>query len=200
MYKKGKIELICPTCKTIFYRWRCQVEKGSGKFCSRKCIRRSDDYKKNLSDKYSGKGNPYWGGVEKSEKGSFKLSALHISITKQLPKPKYCNCCRKVTPIDLANISQKYKKDLSDWEWLCRKCHMIKDGRLEKLNANRRGLVKPLINCKICDEKKKNKAYGYCLQCYEKIRYYSKQRKNQTQLNNLSFEDAVKIVKRLLNQ
>lgn len=71
--------------------------------------------------------NPMWKGDK------VKLIALHEWIGNRLPKPKFCQDCNKVPPYDLANISQEYKRDLSDWEWLCRKCHMLKDGRLEKL-------------------------------------------------------------------
>ncbi len=41
-------------------------------------------------------------------------------------------------PLDLSNKSGKYKRDLIDWEWLCRRCHMIKDGRLDKLHKKRK--------------------------------------------------------------
>lgn len=61
------------------------------------------------------------------------LKALHVWILKRKPKPKLCIRCKKVPPKDLANISQKYKRDIKDFEWLCRKCHMKKDGRLKKL-------------------------------------------------------------------
>jgi hypothetical protein len=39
--------------------------------------------------------------------------------------------CKQKRKLEVANISQQYKRDLSDWEWLCRKCHMTKDGRLK---------------------------------------------------------------------
>ena len=71
-----------------------------------------------------GENNSQW----KGDKVSY--SALHDYIAWHLPKTELCQCCNKVPPYDLANISQKYKRDLSDWEWLCRKCHMEKDGRL----------------------------------------------------------------------
>ena len=74
----------------------------------------------------SGDKNPMWKGNKAG------LDAIHIWIRKRLPKPKKCQNCKIVPPLDLANISQNYKRILSDWEWLCRKCHMIKDGRLKK--------------------------------------------------------------------
>ena len=58
---------------------------------------------------------------------------LHKWIKRRLRKPSVCSECHIKPPIDLANISQEYKRDLSDWEWLCRKCHMVKDGRLDQL-------------------------------------------------------------------
>lgn len=67
--------------------------------------------------------NPNWKG------NNVGYTALHSWIKRRLPKPALCNCCEKELPRDLANISQEYKRTTSDWEWLCRKCHMKKDGR-----------------------------------------------------------------------
>ena len=69
-------------------------------------------------------------------KDNVGYSALHEWVKKYLFKPEFCQDCGIAKPVDLANISQEYKRDLSDWEWLCRRCHMIKDGRLLKLNPN----------------------------------------------------------------
>ena len=35
-----------------------------------------------------------------------------------------------------AEIDGNYNRELSNWEWLCRKYHMTKDGRLEKITKN----------------------------------------------------------------
>lgn len=72
--------------------------------------------------------NPAWKGDRVS------IGALHDWVKYRLEKPIFCQSCHMVSPFDLANISQEYKRDLSDWEWLCRGCHMLKDGRLERLN------------------------------------------------------------------
>ena len=72
--------------------------------------------------------NPNW----KSE--NVGLEALHNWVKRRLVKPQVCRGCNQPKALDLANISQLYKRDLSDWEWLCRSCHMIKDGRIEKLH------------------------------------------------------------------
>ena len=70
-----------------------------------------------------GKKNGMWKGDNVS------YAALHDWVKYHLPKVKLCQICKKVPPYDLANISGEYKRDLTDWQWLCRKCHMVSDGR-----------------------------------------------------------------------
>ena len=120
---KGKAEFKCQTCGIIFYKWRISVNK----YCSKKCMRHTKEWKDNLSKKLKSENNGMWKG------DSVGLDALHIWVRNRIKKPKFCQYCKTKRPYDLANISQKYKRDLSDWEWLCRKCHMIKDGRLKNL-------------------------------------------------------------------
>ncbi len=66
--------------------------------------------------------NPMW----KGDKVSYY--SIHEWIANRKPKPKLCEKCKKKPPYDLANISGKYKRDINDFKWLCRKCHMIEDG------------------------------------------------------------------------
>lgn len=104
------------------------------------------------------------------------IDALHTYVRKNLPKPAKCQSCGEAEPYDLANISQEYKRDLSDWEWLCRKCHMIKDGRLNTLLTHH-----PKLGSKECLEcgsvfKPHNQASKFCSSpCFGK--YYFKLRK-----------------------
>lgn len=84
-------------------------------------------------------------GLTRNEKhGNWKgdavgYTALHLWVQRRKPKPKTCECCGKRKQLlDLANISQLYKRDLTDWEYLCRKCHMTKDGRLSRLQQRRK--------------------------------------------------------------
>ena len=58
--------------------------------------------------------------------------SLHEWVRIHKPKPESCEICKLVKGLEIANISQEYKRDLSDWEWICRRCHMQKDGRLAK--------------------------------------------------------------------
>lgn len=81
--------------------------------------------------------NPMWRGQDVG------YSALHAWIKRRLSKPLGCNDCGEIKSLDLANISQEYKRELSDWEWLCRKCHMSKDGRMKRLmeTSNMKGHI-----------------------------------------------------------
>ena len=93
-------------------------------------------------NKFRGAGNPNWKG------DSVGYTGLHYWVKRWKPMPTLCEHCKKVPPYDLANISGKYKRDLNDWEYLCRHCHMTADGRMLNLkqhsankspNARRRG-------------------------------------------------------------
>lgn len=70
---------------------------------------------------YNWKDNPnYW--------------TLHRWIYTNKPKAQYCEKCgRSEVRLECANISGKYKRDVDDYKWLCRKCHMESDGRLGNL-------------------------------------------------------------------
>lgn len=73
--------------------------------------------------------NPNWVGDK------IGRHAVHDWIKRRFPKPTLCQICKIKEPMDLANKSKTYNKktytrDLKNWSWLCRRCHMISDGRL----------------------------------------------------------------------
>ena len=126
-----------------------------------------------------GKNHPKW----KGEKVSYGV--LHKWIRTKIARPQFCQNCNKKPPKDLANISQTYKRDVNDWEWLCRSCHMIKDGRLEKLKLSgfKNGIIPfnkgkrkgKIIKCTTCGKEKYfrlSMAIGrkYCSQSCRKYR------------------------------
>lgn len=74
-----------------------------------------------------GSKNPRWKG-EKINPGP----SLHQWVGRNKPKPKMCENCGKKPPYDLANKGV-YNKNFDNWEWLCRGCHMRKDGRINQL-------------------------------------------------------------------
>lgn len=53
-----------------------------------------------------------------------KGSALHKWVRRRLPEPEKCAKCKKKKPLDLSNKSGKYLRELSDWWYLCRSCHI----------------------------------------------------------------------------
>ena len=61
---------------------------------------------------------------------SKKMGAIHHWIKKRKPRPEFCEHCGIKPPYDCANISKEYKRDPDDYEWLCRSCHQISDGRM----------------------------------------------------------------------
>ena len=88
-----------------------------------------------------GSKNPAWTG------DAVGYSGVHTWIRDRYPKPLLCELCGTQPSRDLANKSGVYKRDLADWWYLCRKCHMISDGRIDRLRASsrsRRGVPKRL--------------------------------------------------------
>lgn len=107
---------VCPRCSNM----RFIKEMLICDICGFQDLSREDKIRRSkLNEK-----NPQW----KGDKVGY--TAIHDWVKYRLTKPALCECCGEVPPRDLANISGEYKRDLSDWEWLCRRCHMRKDGRL----------------------------------------------------------------------
>ena len=75
----------------------------------------------------TGDKNPNW----KGDKVSY--SGIHYWVRKHKPIPKRCVDCGKIKKLQAANISGKYKRDLNDWEYLCARCHIYKDGTINNL-------------------------------------------------------------------
>jgi hypothetical protein len=122
-----------------------RLESGRGKFCSQEC-----KYKYRVMPK-RGKGtyiiikeNPTWikKGQNLSPKTNFKkghvphnfmesgygYSTIHDWVVLRLGKALKCDQCGKTEgAIEWSNISHEYKRDLSDWRSLCKKCHVAYD-------------------------------------------------------------------------
>lgn len=77
-------------------------------------------------------GNAHKEEKSKSWKGDkVGIRSLHLWVRKRLPKKNFCENCKIKPPCDLANKGI-YNRELKNWKWLCRKCHMIEDGRIYK--------------------------------------------------------------------
>lgn len=88
------------------------------------------------SETQQGAANSNWRG------DNLTLQGLHKWVRGAKPKPKLCEKCKIKPPLDLANISpvfnqETYTRDLKNWWWLCRSCHMIIDGRLDRLHKRK---------------------------------------------------------------
>jgi|26BtaG_2_1085354.scaffolds.fasta_scaffold03785_4 hypothetical protein len=108
---------------------------NKGKFVSRETRRRISEARKgkkygfHISKKAMKKlrrinlkeGNPNWKG------NKAKQSQFHIWLRKHYKAPKYCEFCGKEKKLDLANLSETYTRDINNYEWLCRKCHLGMD-------------------------------------------------------------------------
>lgn len=179
---------ICETCGKKIYKKNSSNTKDNWynrKFCNSECRSKRWDLcecgnKKLRSSKHCkvcchilqrgipqnlNESNGMWKG------NNVGRGALHVWIKKRKPKPNLCGKCHKNKPYDLTNISGKYKRDVNDFEWLCRRCHMIKDGRLKNnlRLAQKKGKENPKYSriTKICE---------FCKKKYTVYKNYSKSR------------------------
>jgi hypothetical protein len=95
----------------------------------------SDEHRKKVSEFMTGRrcneNNPSWKGNNASYK------ALHQWVRRHKHKPELCEICNNKTPYDTANISGEYKRDVNDYQWLCRACH-FKNHAFQRREKQRR--------------------------------------------------------------
>lgn len=112
-----------------------------------------------ILNNWRGDKNPNWVG------DNFKsLSGLHDWIRSKKQKPNVCEHCKKKSPIDLSlKNGKKYSRNVKDYEWLCRRCHMIYDGRIKPKPL-------PKNKCKVCNRNTYNKFFcsNICRRFFEK--------------------------------
>lgn len=105
----------------------------------------TEEHKRNVSLAKMGEKNAIWKG------DSVSYKSLHAWVRRNKPAPTNCSSCNLPKRLDAANISGNYLRDLSDWVYLCRKCHMESDGRMsawQKANS-----LKIRVNGRIVSEK-----------------------------------------------
>ncbi len=88
----------------------------------------SKEARKRSGEKQKGNLHHNW----KGEKVSYR--ALHNWIVNNFGKANHCEHCGKLDAkvYDWANISGEYKRDISDYIQLCRKCHIKFDDSPQK--------------------------------------------------------------------
>jgi hypothetical protein len=103
------------------------------------------EYRRHMSEAHKGKESPLKGkhvllntGRTHFKPGStpwnykednLSYQAIHNWIRRMLGKPIFCEGCGSEDSIkyEWANISGKYKRELSDWTRLCKRCHNVFD-------------------------------------------------------------------------
>jgi len=117
----------CNNCKKNYIGFGSQYCSPNCKNIALTGIKRSSETKNKLRLSKLNNKNPMWRGDNVS------YITLHHWVTRHKPKPLLCSKCKKIPPYDLANISGEYKRDINDFKWLCRSCHMREDGRMNNL-------------------------------------------------------------------
>jgi hypothetical protein len=121
----------------------------------------TEDAKKRIGSGNLSINNGMWRGNLVSK------SALHLWVKSRLSKPERCQACnRKTKKLDMANISGRYLRKLSDWKWLCRRCHMLSDGRMNNLLQGTQD--RKLKACVVCGTMTNRTLY--CITCYKEHR------------------------------
>jgi hypothetical protein len=87
-------------------------------------VKLSEETRKKQSVHMISEKNPMWKGEDAG------YHAVHYWVRARLPKPESCARCRQSKTLELCNISGDYLRVLDDWEYLCRRCHMVSDGRM----------------------------------------------------------------------
>lgn len=105
--------------------------------------RRAKEYKLKMRITPFQKGDKNWGW--KGDKTEYK--GIHIWLRKNYSAPNKCEICGiENKPLELASKNGTHKRDITYYQWLCHKCHIHKDGVLDKLNAGRKKWYDSIYN------------------------------------------------------
>ena len=87
---------------------------------------KSEDIKEKISLANNGMNNGCW----KGEKASY--NSIHEWVRNHKPKSLVCEICHKNKKTELMNIDHKGKRNINDYIWACRKCHVNYDYKTNK--------------------------------------------------------------------
>lgn len=144
----GRIKQNCKICQKEFLARERKERGGHAKYCSMPCYRKapkSEDMREKLRQSQLKNPTSYWTGKTRSDETKEKISknrkgkmvgednhlwkgdnvgyvSLHIWARRHKGKPEKCVACSGKA-LDWANISGNYKRDLSDFQSMCRSCH-----------------------------------------------------------------------------
>ena len=117
----------CINCNKNISRVSTRCIICSNKY--RKGFKHTEAIKKHQSIIKLGNKNPMW----KGDKVGY--SKLHEWIRRHKPKSNFCEICGEEKKLEAANLSGKYKRDLSDYAWYCIKCHRRRDAEVRKIKG-----------------------------------------------------------------
>jgi len=113
-YRGGQPYWLCECdCGKLFDARSSRIQNSTTKDCGH--------YSKEKYDYCRGINNPQWKG-EKCGR-----VRLHKWVREQKKLPVVCQFCLAKKPLDLASKTYKYKREIEDWLWLCRGCHIRYD-------------------------------------------------------------------------
>ena len=117
----------------------------------------SKETKQKLSTARMGERNPYFKGDIVGYNGLRSWIRTRKSKTE-------CELCH--TKINLDLVSENPSRNPNDWIWLCRRCHMKKDGRINLLKETAIQRRLPDLTCEGCHAKiyKKDSRVRFCSQ------------------------------------
>lgn len=115
-YRRFGKEIACNNCGKMKYFRNSLIKKQKYFFCSKNCYNK---HAKIIGKKVSIKNENHWNWKGKD----VKYGGVHRWIKRHKEKSQTCEHCNKKRKLDLANISDKYKRDIDDYLWLCRSCH-----------------------------------------------------------------------------
>lgn len=106
----------CAVCGSVYHPRKASHTTNC---CSRRCYWKSIKGKQVFQYPYraTGESNRAWKGDQAS------YVSIHRWMRRRIDKPSLCQWCMALPPEDLANKDHKYSRIVSDWWWLCRKCH-----------------------------------------------------------------------------
>lgn len=129
-------------CNNEFETYLCEIKKGGGKFCSRKCATtyrnihnnptKSADVRKKISLNHadvSGKNNPMYGKCGKEApayidgRSSFK-GEIYRKILLASGRKQVCEICETAENLQVHHRDKNhYNNNIDNLAWLCSKCH-----------------------------------------------------------------------------
>lgn len=128
MQNKPKTIVECLKCGKEFQSYPYLIRKGNGKYCSRECSQDMNTTKIKKGQHLSPRTEFKKGLIPHNYKGDeVGIAALHSWAKRKLDKPVNCQHCGKERRLHLANKDHEYKRNLTDWLWLCVSCHFKYD-------------------------------------------------------------------------